>query len=499
MSSLGQTWADIDTTKEVVKTLYKNPLGEPFELTNFQAVLFDSLYRKLKDRLAVLTYTQYGKSDVTAMAVLTRVTNFPERWVIIGGSEDKAKIIMNKLIDHIFDNEYTRSRLTLKNRDSVERLRHERSRNRITFNVGDGIGEVFVLSGDASRKGEDAGDILVGHGAANIIVDDAPLLSDTINAKMIRMLGGHKENFLVKIGNALNRNHFFRSYNHRRYTNILIDYEDGIAEKRQTAEFFEDAKREMNDPILFNSYYKCIFPPQDSPIAGIWTPLFTEDEIENAMVNQEDSRRKVEHFGEKKLGVDVADSGVDHDAIVMRSAGLAEILYDNQVADQMQLSGRVILEKQDKLAGRVYVDRVGVGAGLCSRLRELKFTHSGINFGERSHNPLFFNKKAELYWAARKWIAEGGKLKYDKRWLQLTNIMYSVTESTGKVQIMPKRIALSLGIKSPDIADAFVMTFYDRDVVKMDDEDIEKEFFNRRMRENKNKSSSGGYHLKMTR
>ncbi len=102
------------------------------------------------------------------MAILTRITTFPEKWILIGGSEDKAKIIMNKLIGHIFDNEYTKSKL-LMNLEAKERLRHERSRNRITFKVDDGIGEVMLLSADTTKTGQDAGDILVGWGAQNLI------------------------------------------------------------------------------------------------------------------------------------------------------------------------------------------------------------------------------------------------------------------------------------------------------------------------------------------
>jgi hypothetical protein len=491
MKNLGQTQEDLETVKQLVRTLYKNPQGEPFEMTDGQASLFDAIYRRLKRRLLVLCYTQYGKSEITAMAVLTRVTTFPERWSIIGGTEEKAKIIMNKLIGHIFDNEYTKSKLNLKNQESMERLRHERSRSRLTFNVGDGIGEVFILSGDSSKKGQDAGDTLVGQGAANILVDDAPLLGDTINAKMVRMLGGFKDNFLIKIGNALGRNHFYRAFVSDKYTNIVLDHNLGIEEGRQTPEFFEDIKEEMNDDILFDSFYRCIFPPEDSAIGGVWVPLFTPTDIEKA-------QEETPHFGEKKLGVDVADSGEDHDIIVSRSNSYAEVIYDTQESDQMKLSGMVISKHREIDAGRVYVDRNGVGAGLCSRLRELGFPHRGINYGERQTNNLFANKKAELFWAAKKWINNGGKLSKDKRWLQLANVMYQVVDSTGKVQIMPKRIALNMGIKSPDVADAFAMTFYDRDNFQKTETQAEDEFFKKKMKKKKLKHHSD-YSLRMTK
>jgi len=443
--------------------------------------------------LVILTYTQFGKSDVVAMAVLTRITTFPERWCIIGGTEDKAKIIMNKLIGHIFDNEYTKNKLTMKNHESMDRLRHERSRSRLTFNVGDGIGEVFILSGDSSKKGQDAGDTVVGHGAANILVDDAPLLPDTVNAKIVRMLGGFKDYFYGKIGNALNRNHFYRAFNSDRYSKVVIDYHLGIEEGRQTADFFEMAKEEMNDEILFNAFYGCIFPPQDASLGGVWIPLFTENDIEKAQDYEE-----IEHFGEKKLGVDVADAGEDHDTIIMRSNTYAEILYDNQVSDQMKLAGMVTAKSKENDAGRTYIDRSGVGAGVCSRLRQLGFPHRGINYGEKSPGSLYANKKAELFWELKRWLNQGGKLSKDSRWKQLTNIAYSINETNGKIQIMPKKIAINMGIKSPDIADGLAMTFYDRDKYAITEEDEQERFFKKKMRKKKLKTSED-YSLRMTK
>ncbi len=481
----------MENAKQICRTLYKNPQGTPFELTNFQAVLFDAIYRKLHPRICTILYTQFGKSDVTSMAVLTRITTFPEKWVIIGGSEDKAKIIMNKLIGHIFDNEYTKSKL-LMNLEARERLRHERSRNRITFKVDDGIGEVAILSADTTKTGQDAGDILVGHGSQNLIVDDAPLMSDTINSKMVRMLGGFGENFLMKIGNALGRNHFYRSSQSDRYVEIIADYKDGIIEGRNTEEYFKEMAEEMNDPILFDSFYGCIFPPEDAPLSGVWVPLFTEEDIKRAMEGE------VVHAGEKKLGVDVADSGVDHDVIVQRSATFAEIVYDNQKSDQMTLTGMTINTARDREIDRSYIDRSGVGAGVCSRMRELGFPHRPVNFGEKSVNPLYANKKAEMYWNLKKWIQNGGKLSKDRRWMELTDIRYSVIESSGKVQIMPKRISLGLGIKSPDYADALCMTFYDRDQhKKTPEEKFDREFERRMKLKQKKIRSESDYALKM--
>lgn len=472
-----------------MRTLYLNPQREPFEMTDSQACLFDVIYRKLFPRLAITAYTQIGKSEVVSMAVLTRITTFAERWVIVGGSEDKAKIIMNKLIGHIFDNDYTRSKLAIQQKDNVERLRHERSRSKITFNIDGGLGEVFILSGDVSKKGQDAGDILIGHGAENIIADDAQLLPNIINAKMVRMLGGYKDNFLIKIGNATSprSHHFYKAFQSDRYKKVILDYKIGIYEGRQTKEFFDEIEEEFNDIVLFNSFYKCIFPPADAPISGVWIPILSEDDIESAMKWEKPPR-----FGMTKLGVDVADTGVDHDAVVGRDSGFAEVKYDNQNADQMTLAGLVMSAFKDY--NKVYVDKGGVGAGVCSKFRQEKFPHTAVAFGSNPIDPMFQNRKAEMFWSARNWILKGGKLSKDRRWRQLSDIMYSMNDSNGKIQIMPKKMALNMGIKSPDIADAFACTFYEKDRYKSP-EKKEEDFFQKKM--NKKKKRTSQYNLKM--
>ena len=73
------------STFELVKNLYKDDLGNPFSLTPTQNEIFDCIFMKGlnvdKRRIHVMTFTQFGKSDTISMAVLTRVTVFPEKWI----------------------------------------------------------------------------------------------------------------------------------------------------------------------------------------------------------------------------------------------------------------------------------------------------------------------------------------------------------------------------------------------------------------------------------
>ena len=123
-------------------------------------------------------------SHTVAMAVLLRAITHPEKWAVVAPSHPKAMIIMRYIIDHCYDNEIFRSQLDM-DETAKDRLKREVSKTRLTFKGG---GEIFVLSADSRNKAQ-AGETLMGFGAANIILDESSLIDDDIYAKIKRMLG----------------------------------------------------------------------------------------------------------------------------------------------------------------------------------------------------------------------------------------------------------------------------------------------------------------------
>src|SRR3990167_10519014 len=154
---------NVVSTYDLVKALYKDDLGRPFSMTPGQNEIFDAIFKKKgpdgQNRLWIATHTQFGKSDTVSMAVLTRAASYGEKWGIVAPSQPKARIIVGYLIKHIFDNEYTSSKFKVKEGESSEVIRRERSKNRLTFDCKNNmIGEVFILSAESRLKGgADAG------------------------------------------------------------------------------------------------------------------------------------------------------------------------------------------------------------------------------------------------------------------------------------------------------------------------------------------------------
>ena len=455
----------------LVKTLYKNEEGEPFVLTDKQAELFVAIYKKKHPRLHIQTTTQYGKSEVVSMAVLTRAVVFTEQWVITAGKKDKAGIIMDYLIRHIFDNDFTKSRFVMEKGESEEAIRRHRRKDRINFKLPEGtLSEILVATAENA----------LGFGAPNVIEDESALISSQDHSMVMRMLGAQTDNFLCKIGNPFDSDHFRDSYEDDNYMKIIIDYNDAIREGRLTKEFVEEMRKQPNFGVL----YEVKFPPRDQIDQDGWIPLMTKEDIDRAMIEP----NTMEGFGIRKAGADIAGGGRNFSIIVNRWTNLARVSYKANERDTMTVAEKIIANKEiNRLNNQdVYTDKVGIGRGVYDILRRMCGSVNGINAGDSPINSMYqdmyYNLRALMYWRLREWILGGGKLEKNDDWYQLTKVYYRTSiEGTkrGKIQIMPKEVMLKRGIDSPDVADALSLTFATEDVFKPEaDEDA---FFKAKM------------------
>jgi hypothetical protein len=133
--------------------------------------------------------------------------------------------------------------------------------------------------------------------------------------------------------------------------------------------------------------------------------------------------------------------------------------------DLMALTGAVLHEYEstdhkDRPA-EILIDSIGLGAGVVDRLRELKLPARGINVGESpAFKGQYMNLRAELWSKAKAWLeARDCKLPRDERLVnELSSPRYSFM-SNGKLKLESKDDMKRRGLRSPDVADAFVLTF----------------------------------------
>ena len=371
-----------------------------------------------------------------------------EKWIIAAPSANKAKIIMNYVIKHVFDNVVLQSQLEM---DSSEKLKKETSKKRITFKTG---GEVEILTLD-SRNSKKNTEAAMGHGAPNVILDESSMIGDALYATVKRMLGGHNPNFLLEIGNPFYRNHFHRTWEYDdTYNKVFIDYHMALEEGRFTPEFIDEMRKEA----FFDVFYECTFPNENAIIDG-YRQLITSDQVK--IKKPDDKVANPTH-----MGIDVGAGG-DYTIVTIRGAKRAETALKMQVKDTMAQVG-VLAEIIDKYKmiprQQIFIDDVGIGRGVSDRLKELGYDITPVSAGARAKEPKkFYNRKAEMAKHMADWVIQGGEVDKETG-MQLTWYRYD-TSSEKQMKMEKKEDMVQRTGKSPDYGDALMLTFDQKPMV----------------------------------
>ena len=442
-------WTEEDIEiRDLVKNLYKQADGSPIILTWGQTQIFKAIAKKEYPRWFCSCFTRYGKSLVVALAVLTRITTFPEKWAIVSGTKKKASIIMNYVNEHIFDNEYTASKFRLQSGETAESIKRHRNKSHITFDLGGGkMSELFIATS------KDA----IGLGSPNLVEDEASLIPDDEQALIQRMIGDNpNDNFLFKIGNPFYRNHFHRSSMDPNYKQLVLDYHTGLEEGRISQAIIDENRAFA----YFGVLYECRFPSAEEMDDTGWMYLLNDDDIKNA---QERHKLGVLSSGEWRMGVDVARGGRNFNVWGIRNKTIAKIVKKNLDPDLMSVVATTIeiMKEYNIKPENVFIDDVGVGGGVVDRLKELGYNVNAVKEGASAEDSdEFLNMRAEAYAGKEgiaQWIKEGGAIEPHEDLNEFTRIRYK-KNSNGKTKIESKDEMRKRGEESPDVADALMLT-----------------------------------------
>ena len=161
------------------------------------------------------------------------------------------------------------------------------------------------------------------------------------------------------------------------------------------------------------------------------------------------------------LAVDVARFGSDRSVILRRRGDQVEEIRTFHKLDTMQLVGWVVSAIKDSQPAMVYVDEIGVGAGVVDRLREQGHRVKGINVARRAQQEaLFANLRAQGYWQLRERFASGTiSIPVDNQLMgELAALRYSY-DSQGRILLESKESMRQRGLPSPDKADALMLAY----------------------------------------
>lgn len=441
----------MSATSELSKIFKVN--GKPYEVTGGQAEIFDEIMLVRHLRTQIIAPTQYGKSLDVGCASLLRSASTGDRFTIMAPSEKKANIIMGYAIEHVFDDPMFTQQLELDKSETLDRLRRERSRTKLSFRRGGGL-QVLTLDAKNKKRSIEAA---MGFGGNRLILDESSLIDDVLYATVKRMLGGYEysDTFLLEIGNPFYRNHFLRTWLGNRYHKIFIDFRQALAEGRYSQEFID----EMMEEALFDVLYECKFPEEDTIDDKGYRQLITEATLQQSYTDHVSSEEKPTH-----LGLDVGAGG-DLSVFTMRNDDVSWLYGKHQSKDTMVNVTEVeaILEANPTIdPSNVFIDDIGIGHGVSDRLIEKGIPITRVVAGEsprkEKDKKRYRNIKAMAYWSTKKWLEAGGKIQRHDGYNQFLQIKYKVN-SDKQIQIEPKEELKKRTGKSPDYAESLMLTF----------------------------------------
>ena len=249
--------------------------------------------------------------------------------------------------------------------------------------------------------------------------------------------------------------YFYDSHNkmRNRWHCIRVSCEDS---PRVSKQYIEDVAQQFgSESNVFRVRVQGEFPDTEDDVL---IPLHL---IESAL------EREVEpsEFVKPIWGLDVARFGNDDSALAKRQGNVQlEPVKHWHGNDVMETVGRVVQEWENtdtwERPAEICVDVIGIGSGVVDRLRELGLPVKAVNVAEKAYNPRYMRLRDELWWRTKEFFEQRNCKICDDQLLisELTDVKYKI-ESSGKTKVeskddMKKRVG-----KSPDVADAWVLTF----------------------------------------
>lgn len=221
------------------------------------------------------------------------------------------------------------------------------------------------------------------------------------------------------------------------------------------------------------------FPKEDGMDDSGYVPLLVDKNI----TTQYDFGKQLSFSPHSILGVDPAGDGDDKTSWVIRDNFKAKKLYEEKKSTSKTIAEKTLtlMQEYDIKPHNVVIDSFGVGMDVG---KEIALASKGtvnvttVNTGDKceydADKETYLNKRALCFYEAKKWLQSGGEIVENGNFKEeLLGIRYK-RNLAGLIQIMPKiDMKKKYGLKSPNDADAFSLTFLRR-IPKSSDEYVDK-------------------------
>ena len=194
-------------------------------------------------------------------------------------------------------------------------------------------------------------------------------------------------------------------------------------------------------------------------LKGDWNAISSENNVFPFDKVMEAMRRQKEAEGQVIFSCDPGRYGSDETVIVKRIGNSFEFVWVKRKCSTMEIAGKLVQLKNENPDAKIYVDSIGIGAGVVDRLREQGIPVVEVVNSARPRNPKKFkNRRAENYWKLREMLDDISLPNDEKLKSQMLSIRYRIL-SDGLILIESKEELKKRGLPSPDRLDAIVNSF----------------------------------------
>lgn len=166
----------------------------------------------------------------------------------------------------------------------------------------------------------------------------------------------------------------------------------------------------------------------------------------------------------KVFGCDIARFGDDETVIAIRQGDEFMPYHVLRNKSTMEVAAYIAYLASKEKPAVIFVDVIGLGAGVYDRLDSLGYPVMAVNVSESPalDGTKYKRLRDELWGLMRDWLETRRGKMWDNEELdcigQLTTPKYKIL-SNGKIQVETKDELRKRGVTSPNIADAHIMTF----------------------------------------
>ena len=229
---------------------------------------------------------------------------------------------------------------------------------------------------------------------------------------------------------------------------------------KDTIEQWKDIYGEDSD--FFRTRVKGEFPSQDS---GQFIPEDLIRSARNRPVQPDQTSPMI-------LGVDIARYGDDKTVFIVRQGFRIMEIQAYQGLNTITVANHIQGMSRNEQYSMIFIDEVGIGAGVFDTLVGRGVVFEGINGGSKPEDAgVYKNKKTEMWGRVKTWLEKAsltttGSIEassLNEKYVDILCKELAQPEYTydpeGRLLLESKRVMKHRGMGSPDFADALALTF----------------------------------------